>query len=121
MVVTVLLVLVISGHLGAGHTQQTLQTDGRPRHNLPPQAPGIHKNIFNQFHLGSTNNVLYIFHTVTESAQRKKRSVDDGGDQAVEAAIVSVQYTDKAGRLNTLRGNADKLLIKKRHRHQPGN
>ena len=41
-------------------------------------------------------------------------------DQAVEAAIVSVQYTDKAGRLNTLRGNADKLLIKRRHRHHPG-
>ena len=48
-------------------------------------------------------------------------SVDNGGDQAVEAAIVSVQYTDKAGRLNTLRGNADKLLIKRRHRHHPGN
>ena len=58
---------------------------------------------------------------ITDSAQRRRRSVDDGGDQAVEAAIVSVQYTDKAGRLNTLRGNADKLLIKKRHRHQPGN
>ena len=56
---------------------------------------------------------------ITDSAQRRRRSVDDGGDQAVEAAIVSVQYTDKAGRLNTLRGNADKLLIK-RHRHQPG-
>ena len=39
----------------------------------------------------------------------------------MEAAIVSVQYTDKAGRLNTLRGNADKLLIKRRHRHHPGN
>lgn len=58
---------------------------------------------------------------ITDSAQRRRRSVDDGGDQAVEAAIVSVQYTDKAGRLNTLRGNADKLLIKKRHRHHPGN
>ena len=57
---------------------------------------------------------------ITDSAQRRRRSVDDGGDQAVEAAIVSVQYTDKAGRLNTLRGNADKLLIK-RHRHHPGN
>ena len=51
MVVTVLLVLVISGHLGAGHTQQTLQTDGRPRHNLPPVAPGIHKDILISFTL----------------------------------------------------------------------
>ena len=69
MVVTVLLVLVISGHLGAGHTQQTLQTDGRPRHQAPRVAPGIHKNIFNQFHLGSTiyphleNTKEFMFYT----------------------------------------------------------
>ena len=75
-------------------------------------------------HVYGKNSLFYLvlfIDTVTESPQRSRRSVDDGGDQAVEAAIVSVQYTDKAGRLNTLRGNADKLLIKKRHRHHPGN
>ena len=44
---------------------------------------------------------------------RLKRSVDPE-DQSVESAIVSVQYTDKSGRIKTLKGNADKLLIKRR-------
>ena len=44
---------------------------------------------------------------------RLKRSVDPE-DQSVDSAIVSVQYTDKSGRVKTLKGNADKLLIKRR-------
>ena len=51
---------------------------------------------------------------------RLKRSIDKE-DQDVESAIVSVQYTDKLGRVKTLKGNADKLLIKRRRRpHKTG-
>ena len=50
---------------------------------------------------------------------RLKRSIDPE-DQAVDSAIVSVQYTDKLGRVKTLKGNADKLLIKRRRPHKTG-
>ena len=51
--------------------------------------------------------------------KRLKRSIDPE-DQAVESAIVSLQYTDKSGRIKTLKGNADKLLIKRRRPHKTG-
>ena len=35
-------------------------------------------------------------------------------DQRSSSAIISVQFTDKLGRLKTLRGSADKLLVKRR-------
>ena len=35
-------------------------------------------------------------------------------DQEASSAIISVQFTDKLGRLKTLRGSADKLLVKRR-------
>ena len=56
-----------------------------------------------------------------EKHPRRRRSYDEDltsvTDQDTGSAIISVQYRDKAGQLQSLRGNAEKLLIKRRRPH----
>ena len=43
------------------------------------------------------------------------RSADDlDDDQQTDSAIISVNYRDKSGNLKTIRGNADRLLLKRK-------
>ena len=48
------------------------------------------------------------------TVERSRRSVED---QSEENSIVTFQYLDKLGEVKTLRGNANKLLIKRRRTH----
>ena len=47
------------------------------------------------------------------------RSVDDlDDDQQTDSAIISVNYRDKSGNLKTIKGNANRLLLKRRKPQQ---
>ena len=50
---------------------------------------------------------------------RLKRSIEKE-DQITSNSIITVQYRDKSGQIKTLKGNADKLLIKRRHPNKTG-
>ena len=87
------------------------------------------KRVYSKHGEHGTCNPLNIFTTFfvwsakhsEEKHPRRSRSYDEDltsvSDQDTGSAIISVQYRDKAGQLQSLRGNAEKLLIKRRRPH----